>query len=172
MVRSFVVRVCGQDVEWKRLRDTKTQTSENFARVRATRQALFFGMFDYVHDKIDEVYKELTRSERYPMGGSASIVLANREDPFSGLSQPTEPCDSPVVRSLYTHTRSPVVLGTSLVICACGAVAGSMCVVAAAECLALACVCWLRWCGRRRRHPVQCHASVEALQRHGQAVWW
>ncbi len=45
---------------------------------------MFFGMFDFVHSKIDSVYKDLTRSDRFPMGGSASIVLPNRDDPFSG----------------------------------------------------------------------------------------
>jgi hypothetical protein len=52
------------------------------------RLSVFFGMFDFVQAKIDQVYKELTRSDRYPMGGSASIALTSREDPFSGAGHP------------------------------------------------------------------------------------
>lgn len=41
-------------------------------------------MFEYVQASLDKVYKELTKSDRYPLGGSASLVLANQDDPFSG----------------------------------------------------------------------------------------
>ncbi len=44
-------------------------------------------MYTHVQESLDSVYKELTRSDRYPLGGSASIVLANRDDPFTaGMS--------------------------------------------------------------------------------------
>ena len=50
------------------------------------RLKVFFGMFDFVESKIDQVYKELTRSDRFPMGGCASISLPSRDDPFSGMT--------------------------------------------------------------------------------------
>lgn len=40
-------------------------------------------MYTHVQESLDGVYKELTRSDRFPLGGSASIVLANRDDPFA-----------------------------------------------------------------------------------------
>lgn len=37
-----------------------------------------------VSGAIDDVYKQLTRSSRFPLGGNAYLTLENAEDPFAG----------------------------------------------------------------------------------------
>ncbi len=80
----FLLCMCTQDAEWKQLRQAKIDKTAAFEKVRNDRLTCFFALFDHVSDRIDGVYKEFTTSARYKTGGSASLVLANRDDPFAG----------------------------------------------------------------------------------------
>jgi hypothetical protein len=72
-------------------------------------------MVEFVASKIDSVYKELTRSDRYMMGGSASLVLVNKDDPFSGT------CRTVCCASMWGFPQIACV-------CACGPVIPPVCV--------------------------------------------
>jgi len=63
-----------------------------FEEILARRTELFRKVFDHVKDNINNVYKELTRSRKYPNGGTAYLNLEDPEMPFaSGIKYSAMP---------------------------------------------------------------------------------
>ena len=62
-----------------------TAASKAFAAVKDKRRALFMDMFACVSACIEETYKDLTRSTKHPMGGSAYLSLEDDgAEPYLG----------------------------------------------------------------------------------------
>lgn len=55
-----------------------------FEEVKRKRQERFNRCFNHVAGKINEVYKELTKSATYPMGGTAYLSLEQHDEPYLG----------------------------------------------------------------------------------------
>lgn len=51
-------------------------------RLTSCRYELFQNAFTHISEQIDPIYKELTRSETFPLGGTAYLTLEDSEDPF------------------------------------------------------------------------------------------
>ncbi len=62
-----------------RLREAK----EAFARVKEERCRLFNGAFKVISANIDAIYKELTRSDLVPNGGTAFLSLESSDEPYN-----------------------------------------------------------------------------------------
>ena len=58
--------------------------ADAFARVRSRRHALFMAAFDAAATAVNDVFKDLTRSDAHPAGGSAHLSLDSADDPFLG----------------------------------------------------------------------------------------
>lgn len=58
--------------------------TEKFEVVKQQRLKVFQDAFKHVSGRIDGIYKAMTRSARFPLGGSAYLSLENVDEPFSG----------------------------------------------------------------------------------------
>lgn len=57
--------------EFDTARRTAKRTKEEFESIKETRLELFNKAFTHISDNIGPVYKELTRSSQFPLGGQA-----------------------------------------------------------------------------------------------------
>ena len=64
-------RLKNVDTEYEDARKRAKNTREEFAQVKAKRNDLFNKAFSHISDQIGPIYRDLTRDERLPMGGSA-----------------------------------------------------------------------------------------------------
>jgi len=79
-------RVTQINKDFDEARTRATEASEAFEEIRKERTERFMKCFNQIANKIDEVYKDLTKSQAYPLGGTAYLSLESQEDPFlSGI---------------------------------------------------------------------------------------
>ncbi|PPQ70346.1 hypothetical protein CVT25_000126 [Psilocybe cyanescens] len=67
----------------KARKDSKT-ARDHFNDVKKRRCDLFNKAYNHISDRIDEVYKELTKGKASPMGGVAYLSLEDSEEPYNG----------------------------------------------------------------------------------------
>ncbi|MED6186217.1 hypothetical protein PIB30_064726 [Stylosanthes scabra] len=58
------------------------EKANRFNSVRQRRYELFMDAFNHISDNIDKIYKQLTKSNTHPLGGTAYLNLENEDDPF------------------------------------------------------------------------------------------
>jgi len=69
--------------EWEAKKKDAKDAAERFELKKADRSELFRVAFKHISEQIDGIYKNLTKSEAFPMGGKAYLSLESREeDPF------------------------------------------------------------------------------------------
>ncbi|KAL7719581.1 Structural maintenance of chromosomes protein 1 [Entamoeba marina] len=80
----IVVKLKDINDDFEQIRkDTKT-ASDNFLALKNQRTKLFMDAFEHISSTIDPIYKELTRSSRHPLGGTAYLSLENTDEPYLG----------------------------------------------------------------------------------------
>ncbi|RKO89909.1 P-loop containing nucleoside triphosphate hydrolase protein [Blyttiomyces helicus] len=62
-------------------REART-AKDKFNAVKQQRYDLFYRAYQHISDKIDEIYKELTRSRTFPIGGTAYLSLNSPDEPY------------------------------------------------------------------------------------------
>ncbi|KAG0313718.1 Structural maintenance of chromosomes protein 1 [Dissophora globulifera] len=70
------------DKEFNAARKSARTIKEAFHAVKQERFTRFNRAFQHISEKIDEVYKSLTRSTTFPLGGTAYLTLENVEEPY------------------------------------------------------------------------------------------
>jgi structural maintenance of chromosome 1 len=70
------------DKEFNAARRNAKTTKEAFNTVKQERFERFSRAFQHISDKIDEIYKALTRTSAFPMGGTAYLSLEDTEEPY------------------------------------------------------------------------------------------
>jgi len=68
--------------EFDSARDAAKQARDAFNAVKKERADLFNRAFNHISDRIDGVYKELTKGAAAPTGGFAYLNLENSEEPY------------------------------------------------------------------------------------------
>ncbi|XP_057517637.1 structural maintenance of chromosomes protein 1 [Amaranthus tricolor] len=58
------------------------EIADRFNAVRDMRYRKFMDAFNHISNNIDKIYKQLTRSQTHPLGGTAYLNLENEDDPF------------------------------------------------------------------------------------------
>lgn len=66
-----------------RTRDYESSVAEKFSDIKEKRYDTFMKAFDFISNKIDTTYKELTKSNASPLGGSAYLTLEDEEEPYN-----------------------------------------------------------------------------------------
>jgi structural maintenance of chromosome 1 len=74
----------GTDADVSDAMEVAKEAKNAFEKVRKARLEAFKNMFTNVSEKIDSVYKELTKRPNAPLGGSAFLALEDDENPFLG----------------------------------------------------------------------------------------
>ncbi|KAI8346478.1 putative SMC1-chromosome segregation protein [Mortierella sp. GBAus27b] len=72
------------DKEFNAARKNAKTIKEAFSTVKQERYDRFNSAFQHISEKIDEIYKSLTRSSAFPMGGTAYLSLEDMEEPYLG----------------------------------------------------------------------------------------
>ncbi|KAG6852767.1 hypothetical protein C0991_009264 [Blastosporella zonata] len=67
----------------KARKDSK-QARDEFQDVKRRRCELFNKAYNHISDRIDQVYKDLTKGKASPMGGVAYLSLEDSEEPYAG----------------------------------------------------------------------------------------
>ncbi|KAF9402001.1 Structural maintenance of chromosomes protein 1 [Mortierella sp. AD011] len=70
------------DKEFNAARKSARVIKEAFAAVKQERFDRFNRAFQHISEKIDEIYKSLTQSTAFPMGGTAYLSLEDTEEPY------------------------------------------------------------------------------------------
>ncbi|KAK3837924.1 MAG: condensin complex subunit SMC1 [Linnemannia elongata] len=70
------------DKEFNVARKSARTIKEQFGVVKQERYDRFQKAFTHISEKIDEIYKSLTRSTAFPMGGTAYLSLEDTEEPY------------------------------------------------------------------------------------------
>ncbi len=76
------LKECSDDLEGAK--DDKKEIALNFENIKKQRQTLFQNCFQHIHDSLAVIYKDLTKSTKYPYGGSAYLTLDNTVEPYLG----------------------------------------------------------------------------------------
>lgn len=72
------------DREAETARERARNAVSTFEDVKQKRQDRFSNCFVHVAEKINEVYRQLTKSATYPMGGTAYLSLEQQDEPYLG----------------------------------------------------------------------------------------
>ena len=56
--------------------------SARFDAVKKKRQSLFQKCFQHIYESLTTIYRDLTKSNKYPYGGNAYLTLDNTEEPY------------------------------------------------------------------------------------------
>ncbi|KAH9785406.1 Structural maintenance of chromosomes protein 1 [Citrus sinensis] len=68
--------------EFEAARKEEKQAADAYNSVKQKRYGLFMEAFNHISSSIDRIYKQLTRSNTHPLGGTAYLNLENEDDPF------------------------------------------------------------------------------------------
>lgn len=71
------------DRDFTKARQRESKVIEKFNEVKNKRHELFTEAFEHISNKIDPVYKELTKTSASPLGGSAYLSLEDEDEPYS-----------------------------------------------------------------------------------------
>ncbi|KIK68666.1 hypothetical protein GYMLUDRAFT_729684 [Collybiopsis luxurians FD-317 M1] len=72
------------EAETERARKDSKAAREKFQEVQKRRTDMFMAAYTHISDRIDQVYKDLTKGKAAPMGGVAYLSLDDSEEPYSG----------------------------------------------------------------------------------------
>ncbi|MCI01347.1 structural maintenance of chromosomes protein 1 [Trifolium medium] len=68
--------------EFDAVRKEEQEKAKRFNDVKQKRYDLFMDAFNHIAGNIDKIYKQLTKSNTHPLGGTAYLNLENEDDPF------------------------------------------------------------------------------------------
>ncbi|KAH0934614.1 hypothetical protein HID58_011731 [Brassica napus] len=78
--------------EFEAARKEEKQVADAYNTVKQKRYELFMEAFNHISSIIDKIYKQLTKSNTHPLGGTAYLNLENEDDPFlQGIKYTTMP---------------------------------------------------------------------------------
>ena len=60
------------------------KANENFNKIRKARAHKFNKAFNHIDSSLKVIYKDMTRSSKHPMGGSAYLSLDDSDEPYRG----------------------------------------------------------------------------------------
>lgn len=75
-------RITKEEDELERVKQRTFEAASEFEKVKAARYERFMEAFKHVSGVIDDTYKQLTKSSKHPLGGTAYLNLENTEEPY------------------------------------------------------------------------------------------
>ncbi len=72
------------NTEFEKARQEFQAVNARFSEAKQERIRLFTRAFKHIADKIDQIYKDLTRTKAFPMGGVAYLTQDDQEEPYLG----------------------------------------------------------------------------------------
>ncbi|KAE9352753.1 Structural maintenance of chromosomes protein 1 [Phytophthora fragariae] len=75
-------RIGKEEEELDRIKQKSFETATKFEEVKQARFDRFMEAFKHISGVIDSTYKQLTKSSKHPLGGTAYLNLENDEEPY------------------------------------------------------------------------------------------
>ncbi|TMW55593.1 hypothetical protein Poli38472_010475 [Pythium oligandrum] len=75
-------RITKEEEELEDIKRKSFEAASNFEKVKNARYERFMEAFNHISGVIDTTYKQLTRSSKHPLGGTAYLSLENTEEPY------------------------------------------------------------------------------------------
>jgi len=75
-------RLKATEREFKDSTSAAKRAGKAFEHVKAQRMALFNKAYNHISEQIGPVYRELTKTQSFPLGGSASLDIEDEEEPY------------------------------------------------------------------------------------------
>ncbi|KAL4156329.1 hypothetical protein PRNP1_005360 [Phytophthora ramorum] len=75
-------RIGKEEEELDRIKQQSFETASNFEKVKLARYERFMEAFNHISGVIDSTYKQLTKSSKHPLGGTAYLNLENTDEPY------------------------------------------------------------------------------------------
>ncbi|KAG1297293.1 hypothetical protein G6F60_004364 [Rhizopus arrhizus] len=69
--------------EFSIARSAAKATKERFMAIKQKRFSKFYDAFSHISEQIDKVYKDLTKNDTFPLGGTAYLSLEDSDEPYS-----------------------------------------------------------------------------------------
>ncbi|OWZ14801.1 Structural maintenance of chromosomes protein [Phytophthora megakarya] len=85
-------RIGKEEEELGRIKQQSLATAKKFEQVKQDRYDRFMEAFNHISGVINSTYKQLTKSSKHPLGGTAYLNLENTEEPYlSGMKYSAMP---------------------------------------------------------------------------------
>ncbi|KAG4304546.1 hypothetical protein PORY_001939 [Pneumocystis oryctolagi] len=69
--------------DFDKARKEAKQARDNFNAIKQkSRYSLFYKAYTHISEQIDQIYKDLTKSKSFPLGGTAYLSLEDTEEPY------------------------------------------------------------------------------------------
>ncbi|CAO3618161.1 unnamed protein product [Cunninghamella blakesleeana] len=68
--------------EYRTARQAAEAAKNKFEAVKQKRKELFNNAFNHISQQIDQIYKELTKTTTFPLGGTAYLTLEDTDEPY------------------------------------------------------------------------------------------
>jgi len=81
------LRLAETEAEFEKSKTEARLAKEKFNEIKAKRSRIFNDAFKHMKEQIESVYKELTRSPVFPLGGSANLDGEEDDDNSNGLAE-------------------------------------------------------------------------------------
>jgi len=78
------VKLTETEKEAEKARKDSKNARDTFNDVKQRRTELFNKAYNHISERIDQVYKDLTKGKAAPMGGVAYLSLEDNEEPYAG----------------------------------------------------------------------------------------
>jgi hypothetical protein len=101
------------NTEFEAARETAKEARETFADIRKQRCDLFNKAYSHISDKINDVYKDLTKGKSAPMGGVAYLTLEDSEVGFHRFVGAT----SHYIDDVRMLNRNPIFMESNIMRC-------------------------------------------------------
>ncbi|KAF4315661.1 hypothetical protein BBO99_00009220, partial [Phytophthora kernoviae] len=75
-------RIGKEEEELERIKQQSFEAASKFEKIKLTRYERFMEAFNHISRVIDSTYKQLTKSSKHPLGGTAYLNLENTEEPY------------------------------------------------------------------------------------------
>lgn len=78
----ILARIAKEETELERIKQQCHEATTKFEEIKSVRYDRFMEAFNHVSNVIDETYKQLTKSSKHLLGGTAYLSLENTEEPY------------------------------------------------------------------------------------------
>jgi structural maintenance of chromosome 1 len=75
-------RITKEEEDLEQIKQKSFEAASAFEKVKNARYEQFMKAFDHISGVIDSTYKQLTKSSKHPLGGTAYLNLENTEEPY------------------------------------------------------------------------------------------
>lgn len=72
------------NTDYDKAKETANKAAQTFQSIKEKRAKCFNEAFEHIDSALKTIYKDMTRSSKHPLGGSAYLSLDDTEEPYNG----------------------------------------------------------------------------------------